>query len=126
VRQLAIGEIAVGHGHRYFTVVLDLESGRVLFVRNGNGNEALLPFWRRQKRARAWVKAVAIDISPAYELAVATHLPDVQRRVGPEGSVTPLWSNGIKIAAGLAVAMIKHCCRCGATSELKNRASVER
>lgn len=75
VRQLAIDEIAVGYGHRYLTVVLDLDSGRVLFVGNGKGNEALLPFWRRLKRARAAVKAVAIDMSPAYELAVETHLP---------------------------------------------------
>jgi transposase len=70
-----IDEIAVGHGHRYFTVVLDLDSGRVLFVGNGKGAEALLPFWRRLKRARARVKAVAIDMSPAYELAVETNLP---------------------------------------------------
>ncbi len=78
VRQLAIDEIAVGHGHRYFTIVLDLESGRVLFVGNGKGNDALLPFWRRLKRTRARVRAVAIDMSPAYESAVATHLPDAQ------------------------------------------------
>lgn len=78
VRQLAIDEIAVGHGHRYFTIVLDLESGRVLFVGNGKGNEALLPFWRRLKRSRARIRAVAIDMSPAYESAVATHLPDAQ------------------------------------------------
>lgn len=78
VRQLAIDEIAVGHGHRYFTIVLDLESGRVLFVGNGKGNEALLPFWRRLKRTRARIRAVAIDMSPAYESAVTTHLPDAQ------------------------------------------------
>lgn len=78
VRQLAIDEIAVGQGHRYFTVVLDLDSGRVLFVGKGKGNEALLPFWRRLKRTRARIKAVAIDMSPAYQLAVKTHLPDAQ------------------------------------------------
>jgi transposase len=44
VRQLAIDKIAVGHGHRYFAIVPDLESGRVLFVGNGKRNEALLPF----------------------------------------------------------------------------------
>lgn len=78
VRQLAIDEVAVGHGHRYFTVVLDLDSGRVLFVGKGKGTEALLPFWRRLKRARAQVTAVAIDMSPAYQSAVEAHLPDAQ------------------------------------------------
>lgn len=78
VRQLAIDEISVGHGHRYFTVVLDLESGRVLFVGKGKGADALLPFWRRLKRAKARVKAVAIDMSPAYQSAVENHLPDAK------------------------------------------------
>jgi len=78
VRQLAIDEIAIGHGHRYFTIVLDLDSGRVLFVGKGKGAEALLPFWRRLKRARARVTAVAIDMSPAYQSAVEAHLPDAK------------------------------------------------
>ena len=49
VRRLAIDEIAAGHGHRYITIVLDLESGRMLFVGAGKGNEATLPFKRRLK-----------------------------------------------------------------------------
>lgn len=78
VRHLAIDEISIGHGHRYFTVVLDLDSGRVLFVGKGKGAEALLPFWRRLKRARACIRAVAIDMSAAYESAVQTHLPQTR------------------------------------------------
>ena len=47
LRQIAIDEIAVGKGHRYLTVVLDLQSGAVVFVGEGKGSEALEPFWRR-------------------------------------------------------------------------------
>jgi transposase len=55
-------------------VVLDLNSGAVVFVGNGKGAEALHPFWKRLKRCRATIEAVAMDLSPAYIHAVQTHL----------------------------------------------------
>jgi transposase len=44
LKQIAIDEIAIGAGHRYLTVVLNLESGAVVFVGEGKGAEALDPF----------------------------------------------------------------------------------
>jgi len=73
--RLAIDEIAVSKGHRYLTVVLDLESGAVVFVGDGKGGDALLPFWKRLRASHAKIKAVATDMSPAYIDAVTTHLP---------------------------------------------------
>ena len=75
LRRIAIDEIAVGKGHRYLTVVLDLESGAVVFVGEGKGSEALEPFWRRLRAARARIEAVATDMSLAYINAVHEHLP---------------------------------------------------
>jgi len=75
LRQIAIDEIHIGRGGRYLTVVLDLASGAVVFVGEGKGAAALDPFWRRLKHADAEIDAVAIDMSPAYILAVQTHLP---------------------------------------------------
>lgn len=74
--QIAIDEIHIGKGQKYVTVVLDLESGAVVFLGKGRGSETLEPFWRRLKRSRAKIAAVAIDMSPAYTLAVTTNLPD--------------------------------------------------
>ncbi|MCC7421945.1 MAG: transposase, partial [Planctomycetaceae bacterium] len=37
VRRIAIDEISVGKGHQYVTVVLDLDSGAVVFVGEGKG-----------------------------------------------------------------------------------------
>lgn len=74
LRRIAIDEIAIGRGHRYLTVVLDLESGAVVFVGDGKGADALKPFWKRLKRSRAKIEAVAIDMSPAYINAVQTNL----------------------------------------------------
>jgi transposase len=75
VRRIAIDEISVRKGHRYLTVVLDMDTGAVIFVGDGKGGDALDPFWRRIRRARARVKAVAMDMSPAYISAVLDHLP---------------------------------------------------
>lgn len=75
LRLIAIDEIAVKKGHRYLTVVLDLETGAVLFVGDGKGGEALEPFWRRLRRSRAQIEAVAIDMSAAYARAVRDNLP---------------------------------------------------
>jgi transposase len=76
LRQLAVDEIAIAKGHRYVTVVLDLETGAVVFVGNGKGADALKPFWRRLRGSRAVIEAVAMDMSPAYHDAVSRHLPD--------------------------------------------------
>ena len=75
LRLLAIDEISIGRGHRYLTVVLDLETGAVVFIGNGKGAKALDPFWKRLKSAGAEIEAVAIDMSQAYIRAVRTHLP---------------------------------------------------
>ena len=68
-------EIAIGKGHRYVTVVLNLRSGAVVFVGDGKGTEALENFWKRLRRSRAQVQAVATDMSAAYIRAVRDHLP---------------------------------------------------
>jgi transposase len=75
LRHIAIDEISIGRGHRYLTVVLDLDSGAVVFVGHGKGAEALLPFWKRLRAAHARIRAVATDMSPAYRAAVHEHLP---------------------------------------------------
>jgi transposase len=75
LRQIAIDEIAVAKGHHYLTVVLDLKSGAVIFVGDGRGGDALKPFWKRLRRCKAKIAAVAMDMSPAYHNAVSTHLP---------------------------------------------------
>jgi transposase len=75
LKQIAIDEIAVGKGHHYLTVVLDLLSGAVVFVGDGKGVEALVPFWKRLRASRAKVQAVATDMGKAYIRAVRDNLP---------------------------------------------------
>jgi transposase len=76
LRLLGVDEISIGKGHRYLTVVLDLESGAVVFVGDGKGADALDPFWRRLRPSGAKIEAVALDMSKAYILAITKNLPD--------------------------------------------------
>lgn len=77
LKYIAIDEISVRKGHKYLTLVMDLKSGAVVFVGDGKGADALLPFWKRLKRSQAGIKAVATDLSPAYIGAVLKNLPHV-------------------------------------------------
>ena len=74
LRRIAIDEIAVARGHRYMTVVMDLDSGAVVFVGDGKGADALKPFWKRLRPSGAKIEAVAMDMSAAYRGAVSAHL----------------------------------------------------
>ena len=47
VKHIAIDEFAVKKGHKYMTVVLDLDTGIIIFVGDGKEAEALEPFWKR-------------------------------------------------------------------------------
>jgi transposase len=75
LRRIAIDEIAVAKGHRYLTIVMDLDSGAVVFVGDGKGADALKPFWKRLRPSKARIEAVAMDMSAAYRQAVSVHLP---------------------------------------------------
>jgi len=75
LRRIAIDEIAVTKGNRYMTLVMDLDSGAVVFVGDGKGADALKPFWKRLRPSKAKIEAVAMDMSPAYRQAVSAHLP---------------------------------------------------
>src|SRR3954467_9012809 len=75
LRHIAIDEISIGKGHRYLTLVLDLETGRVVFVGDGKAGAALEPCGKRRRPSRAKIGAVARDMSAAYRRAVTRHLP---------------------------------------------------
>lgn len=77
VRYLSIDEIYVGKQRGYYTLVMDLESGRILWVSQGRGKAGLRGFWPRLRRSRVRIRAVAMDMSGAYWAAVAEALPGV-------------------------------------------------
>ena len=77
VRYLSIDEIYVGKSWGYYTLVLDLESGRILWVSSGRGKVGLRGFWPRLRRSRVRIAAVSMDMSGAYWASVLEELPGV-------------------------------------------------
>ncbi len=73
LRRIGVDEIAVKKGHNYLTVVVDLDSGEVVYAAEGRTKESLLPFMRQLKRAGVLLEAVAMDMWPAYYAAVTEY-----------------------------------------------------
>ncbi|MCP4719862.1 MAG: ISL3 family transposase [Desulfobacteraceae bacterium] len=72
---IAIDEIFIGKKQGYLTVVMDLNTGAIVFVGDGKSSASLDPFWKSLKASRAEVKAVATDMGAAYIKAVKENLP---------------------------------------------------
>ncbi len=76
---IAIDEIYVGKKNKFFTIVIDWQSGAIVYVGEGKGQEALNRFWKSLRASRAKIKAVATDMSSAYYAAVIRHLPNAMQ-----------------------------------------------
>lgn len=77
VRYIGIDEFAVRKGHRYMTIVVDLERGEVLHIGDGKGMDALLEFWKRVNKEKVSIQAIATDLSTAFIASVMENAPGV-------------------------------------------------
>ena len=75
IRYIAIDEVYLGKKRKFITIVLNLETGRVIYIGKGKGKDALKGFWGRLKRSKAKIQAVATDMASGYIAAVLTQLP---------------------------------------------------
>lgn len=75
VRNIGIDEFAVKKGHIYKTIVVDLDTGRILYVGDGKGVEALKSFWKRVRRHNVQIEHVATDLSAAFIASVLENCP---------------------------------------------------
>ena len=73
---IGIDEFAVRKGHVYKTIVVDLTTGRILYVGEGKGADALDKFWERIKKKDVHIKYVATDLSAAFISSVYDNCPD--------------------------------------------------
>lgn len=71
LRILAVDEISIRKGHRYLTVVLDYETGRVVYVGKARKARTLVRFFNRLSTGqRKAIEAVAMDMWDPYIKAV--------------------------------------------------------
>ncbi|UCE01309.1 MAG: ISL3 family transposase [Candidatus Latescibacterota bacterium] len=81
LRWIGVDEVSRTGGHVYFTIVTDLESGRVVYIGDGKGDKGLRPFLERLgKRGRRRIRLTASDLGYlpllAREFPKATHVLD--------------------------------------------------
>lgn len=76
LRYIGIDEFAVAKGHKYMTIVVDLETGRIVHVGDGKGADALDGLLPKLKRAGCRIEAVSSDLSESFISAVKEHLPE--------------------------------------------------
>lgn len=76
LRLLAVDEVAVHKGHTYMTTVLDLETGRMVWIGRDRTKATLLGFFAELTDAqRASIEAVAMDMAAGYREAVREACP---------------------------------------------------
>lgn len=77
LRYVGIDEFSIKKGHEYMTIMINLETGEIIYAVEGRDKKAILPFLRRLSRKAVNLKAVAMDMSGSYESAVREALPKV-------------------------------------------------
>jgi transposase len=73
LKYLGVDEVAVRKGHSYLTVVVNLETGAVVWVAPGRTTKSLEVFLKRVKRSGARIETIAMDMWPAYITAALNH-----------------------------------------------------
>jgi transposase len=76
LRRLAVDEVAIHKGHTYLTTVLDLETGRIVWVGKGRSEATLAGFFAELTPAqRKSIEAVASDMAAGFRNAVEKACP---------------------------------------------------
>jgi transposase len=76
LRLLAVDEVAVRKRHRYMTLVLDLETGRIVWGGEGRSEATLESFFSElTAQQRAGIEAVAVDMSPPFRKGLELWCP---------------------------------------------------
>lgn len=79
LRLLAVDEIAIRKGHRYLTVILDYESGRVVWIGQKRKARTLKTFFNLlSKGQKSKLEAIAMDMWDPYIKAVKEKVPHVK------------------------------------------------
>ena len=76
VHRIGIDEFATRKGHIYKTIVVDLDTGRIIHVGEGKGKEALRGFWKRVRRNKVKITTVTSDLSAAFIASVMENAPN--------------------------------------------------
>ena len=81
-RHIGIDEKAFKKGHKYFTIVSDLDAGTVLWIGRDRTKETLNSFWKSLSAEQlAAIEGVAMDMWRPYFESIIAHLPDAASKI---------------------------------------------
>lgn len=79
---IGVDEKAFRKGHRYATVVCDVDRSRVLYVAEDRKQSSLDGFWKSITPAQlASIEGVAMDMWDPYENSIRQHLPEADEKI---------------------------------------------
>ncbi len=76
VRNIGIDEFSTRRGHKYMTIVIDLDTRRIIYAHRGRDKEALRVFWNRVHRQGIKIEHITTDMSHAYIASIMENAPD--------------------------------------------------
>ena len=77
LKYIGVDEVARAKGHDYMSVVYDMVNGHLIWVGTGRTAEVFSSFLKKlPKETSSEIKAVAMDMGPAYQKAVRDDLPN--------------------------------------------------
>jgi transposase len=77
LKYLSIDEFSIKKGHKYMTIFIDIETGRIIYAIEGRTKEDLLVFLQNLATKAVNLKAVAMDMSVPYYSAISKMLPKI-------------------------------------------------
>jgi transposase len=107
--RIGVDEISYRRGHKYLTVVVDHDTGKVVWVGQDRSADSLAAFYSALGPDRAGqLQAVTMDASAAYISATENHVPDATICI--DGFHVIAWANEAvdKVLANARVAELKH------------------
>lgn len=82
--RIGIDEVSYRKGHRYLTVVVDHDTGLLIYASPGKDGAALEPFFKQLGTAGcARITLCSMDASAAFKAAVRTHCPNARLCMDP-------------------------------------------
>lgn len=79
LRRIGVDEISYRRHHKYLTVVVNHDTGKVVWAAEGKSAETLASFFRQLGAERlAAIEIVSLDLSAAYQKALREALPQAQ------------------------------------------------